>query len=203
MVLPRLAAVFDGFRIAHLSDFHYDEVFSVVPIRAAIGMVNKLDADLVVLTGDFVTGSYRKSRRHLKGSAWLAGPCASLLGGLQSRLGSVAVLGNHDVMTDPAFVTEELGSHGITVLRNGSKVLQRDGARLWFCGLDSLEGDPNVDLAMRGIPKDEAVILLVHEPDFADEVSRYPVDLQLSGHSHGGQVWIPGVGAPWLPDYAH
>lgn len=201
MVLPRLPAAFDGFRIAQLSDFHYDEIFSVVPIRAAVGMVNRLNPDLVVLTGDFVTGSFGKPHlRHPK-SARVAGPCASLLGGLRSRLGSLAVLGNHDVSTDPEFVTEALQSHGITVLRNGSQVFEQDGARMWVSGLDSLDGTPDLGVAMRGIPSHEAVIVLVHEPDFADTASQYSVDLQLSGHSHGGQIWLPGIGAPWLPEF--
>ncbi|MGA8153243.1 MAG: metallophosphoesterase [Terriglobales bacterium] len=202
MPLPRLPAAFDGFRIAQLSDFHYDEIFSVVPIRAAVEMVNQLHPDLVVLTGDFVTGSYGRPHLPDRKSAGMAQPCASLLSGVRSRLGSVAILGNHDVLTDPAFVMESLQSHGIAVLRNGSTAIEQNGMRLWLCGLDSLDGRPNLEVAMRGIPGDEAVILLVHEPDFADRAARHSVDLQLSGHSHGGQIWLPGIGAPWLPQFA-
>jgi len=198
--LPRLPAAFDGFRIAQLSDFHFDEVFSVVPLRVAIEMVNRLKPDLVVLTGDFVTGSYWTPRRADRRSAWLAEPCAKLLSTLRSRHGSLAVLGNHDVITDARFVTESLQSHGIPVLRNASQALEKDGARLWICGLDSLDGSPDLERAMSGVGKDEAAILLVHEPDYADTASRYPLDLQLSGHSHGGQIWLPGIGAPWLPE---
>ena len=201
--LPRMPAAFDGFRIVQLSDFHYDEVFSVVPIRAAVEMVNRIHPDLVVLTGDFVTGS-SGNRHHVRNrkAALVAEPCAQLLGRLRSRLGSVAVLGNHDVLTDPDFIRDTLQSHGIPVLQNGSRPLEKDGARLWVCGLDSLDGKPDLESAMRGIPSQEAAILLVHEPDFADTASRFPIDLQLSGHSHGGQIWLPGIGAPWLPPHA-
>src|SRR5262249_34591136 len=74
-------------------------------------------------------------------------------------------------------------------------------SRLWLAGVDDvIEGKPDMDRTLRGIPGNEAVILLAHEPDFADQVVQYPVDLQLSGHSHGGQVRIPLIGAPYLPE---
>ncbi|HYA24438.1 MAG TPA: metallophosphoesterase [Terriglobales bacterium] len=201
MPLPRLPAAFDGFTIAQLSDFHYDDVFSIIPIRRAIEIVNQLQPDLVVLTGDFVTFPLFAVHDEPK-AAKAAEPCAKLLSQLRSRLGSLAVLGNHDVGADPNFVTEALRSHGISVLRNRSQAVEQNGGRLWFCGLDSLDRSPRIDLALRGVPQAEAVVLLVHEPDFADQAARYPVDLQVSGHSHGGQVWLPGIGAPWLPRYA-
>ena len=201
MGLERLPKAFDGFTIAHLSDFHYDDVFSVTPIRKAIRIVNGLDPDLVVLTGDFVTTSFLPRHKDPE-AARAAVPCAKLLRDLRSRLGCVAVLGNHDVEADPDFITEVLEAQGISVLRNRSQVVEREQARLWFCGMDSLWGHPHLDLALRGVPANESAVLCVHEPDFADVASRHPIDLQLSGHSHGGQVWIPGIGAPWLPRFA-
>lgn len=203
MPLPRLPAAFDGFRIILLSDFHYDELFSVHPIRRAVEMVNQIVPDLVVLTGDFVTVSFLVDYLHdEKKSALAAEPCAKLLAQLRSRLGSLATLGNHDVDADPHMVREALQSHGIPVLRNASRNFEEAGKRLWFCGLDSVEGKPKIELALHDVPEDEPVIVLMHEPDYADVVQHSPVDLQLSGHSHGGQVWIPGVGAPWLPSWA-
>jgi predicted MPP superfamily phosphohydrolase len=79
-------------------------------------------------------------------------------------------------------------------------VLERAGKRLWVAGVDDvLEGKPDLQQALKGIPASDPVVLLSHEPDWADYVSRYPVDLQLSGHSHGGQIRLPGFPPPMLP----
>jgi predicted MPP superfamily phosphohydrolase len=113
-------------------------------------------------------------------------------------------LGNHDTAAGSNEIVQALRSVGIEILRNQSIPIERDGARIWLSGVeDVLEGRPDLDRALYRIPQGEAVILLAHEPDYADEASRYPVDLQLSGHSHGGQIRLPLVGALYLPDLAH
>ena len=201
MPLRRLPPAFDGFTIVQLSDFHYDRIFTISPIERAIKLVNEIHPDLIVLTGDFVTVPLLELRDERQWAA-AAEPCAELLQGLHSRLGSLAVLGNHDVSSDPAFITAALQAHGIPVLRNACHLVEENGARLWFCGLDSMDRKPDIERAFQRVPNNEAVVLLVHEPDFADIACRYPLELQLSGHSHGGQVWIPGFGAPWLPTHA-
>ncbi len=196
--LSRLPQSWDGFRIAQLSDLHYDRDFSAVPIRKAVDLVNGLQPDLIVVTGDFVTAPFSGSRSNNARAAKMIEPCAQLVAQMRAPLGIHACMGNHDVGTDEAHVAEVLQSHGISVLRNRSVPLERDGARLWLAGLnDVLEGKYDLKLALKGIPKPEPVVLLVHEPDFAGYVK--DVDLQLSGHSHGGQIRFPLLGAPVLP----
>lgn len=190
--LARWPRRMEGFTVAMLSDFHYDPYFSCHPLHAAIPMVNELRPDMIVLTGDFVTkptfGSDEKA-------AYEADPCARVLRQLSAPYGLWAVLGNHDAATDYRHVTEALQSQGIRVLANQSAPIERDGGRFWLAGVtDVLSHSADLPKTLDNVPGAEATILLAHEPDFADRASKYPIDLQLSGHTHGGQIRLP-----WLP----
>lgn len=190
----------NGFTIALLSDFHYDPYFSIHPLRAAIPIVKSLHPDLVALTGDFVTVPFFGNEA--KG-AWAAEPCADLLRDLAAPHGVWAVLGNHDCNTDPKRVARALQAVGIPILENQSVAIERDGGRFWLAGVnDALSRAADIPKTLKNVPANEAVVVLVHEPDFADEVCRFPVDLQLSGHSHGGQVRIPFCPPLYLPTMA-
>jgi len=203
--LVRWPYAWDGFKIAQLSDFHYDEYFSVVPLRNAINVVNGLQADLVVLTGDFVTVPvFADFLQNAEQAEKDAEPCARLLGHLHARFGVIAILGNHDLGSDRQLVTESLQLYGIPVLRNRSVPIEWGGSRIWLSGVDDvLRGKPDINRTLRAVPRNEPVVLLVHEPDFADQVVLHPVDLQLSGHSHGGQIRFPLIGPLYLPKLAH
>jgi len=190
LALPRWPESLDNFKIAVLSDFHFDPVFSVHPLRAAVPIVNALQPDLIALTGDFVSEpNFGGSRRR---AAYAAEPCARLLRQMRAPHGLWAVMGNHDAFTDPALVTIILRSTGIQVLSNQSVPIEHAGGRFWLSGVeDVLSGDSDLEAALANVPRDEPTVLLAHEPDYADYVSRHRVDLQLSGHSHGGQVRLP------------
>jgi predicted MPP superfamily phosphohydrolase len=188
--LARLPEAFDGLTIAQLSDLHYHPYFSASVIRKAVEMVRQMNPDLVVLTGDFVT--LPEFRRVDAGAAKAAGPCAELLAPLRPKLGIYGVLGNHDSYTDPGYVIEALTGHGIQILQNESIALERSSQRMWIAGVqDVLAGFADLKTTLSTVPRTEAVVLLAHEPDFADEAAKHSVDLQLSGHSHGGQIRFP------------
>jgi hypothetical protein len=198
--LRRWPASMDGFTIALLSDFHYDPYFSIHPIRAAVNIVNDLHPDLVVLTGDFVSSPWTGDPE--KGAA-LAEPCGQVLSKLQAPFGLWAVMGNHDAFTDPDHVTSALRNVGIKVLANQSTPMEKNGGRFWLGGVDDVLGrTADLDATLHGIPASEATVLLVHEPDYADRVARHPVDLQLSGHTHAGQIRIPFLPPMYLPELA-
>lgn len=200
IALRRWPARLEGFTIALLSDFHYDPYFSVHPLRSAIGMVNSLHPDLIALTGDFVSVPVFGDSAS---AASAADPCAQLLRQMRAPHGLWAVMGNHDAFTDSDRVTSSLQAEGIHVLSNQSVPIERDGARFWLGGVDDvLGGTADLNATLHNLSADEAVVLLAHEPDYADHVARHPVDLQLSGHSHGGQVRVPFIPPLFLPELA-
>ena len=195
-----LPEAFSGFTVAQLSDFHYNDLCAI-PIRKAVEIVTKLQPDMVVLTGDFVTVPLLHHFLHDKQQAAnSAEPCAKILRELKPPSGMFAILGNHDVDSDHRWITEIVESNGIPLLRNRSIAIEKGSDRFWLAGVDdALEGRPDLDLTLKNVPAGEPIVLLAHEPDFANQAAHYPIGLQLSGHSHGGQIWLPGIGAPWLP----
>jgi len=200
IALRRWPSRMDGFTIALLSDFHYDPIFSVHPIQSAIEIVNGLRPDLIVLTGDFVSVPLLGDSARAAASAE---PCAELLGKIRAPHGVWAVMGNHDAFSDPRRVTGSLRAEGIQVLANLSTPIESSAARFWLAGVgDAVVRNADLSAALQRVPSDDAVVLLAHEPDYADYVARYPVDLQLSGHSHGGQVRFPFVPPLFLPEMA-
>jgi predicted MPP superfamily phosphohydrolase len=149
----------------------------------AVQQTNRLRADIVVLTGDFVT----YSRANIE-------PAAEVLSRLRARYGVFAVLGNHDFRVGADAVTTALRRRRIEVLRNQHIKVQFGGACLYVAGVDDYGYGADVRRAVRGIPRDAATVLLAHNPRIISLASRHGVSLVLSGHTHGGQVNLPLLG---------
>lgn len=191
--LPRLSPAFDGFTIAHFSDIHADEWMTPIRLRHIVNTVNAQKPDFIAVTGDFV--SYFPKR--------FAHGLISELSRLRSKHGCGAVLGNHDHWSGATVIRDVIRQSGMIDLNNAVHTLRRGQETLHLCGVDDpWVGKPRPDLVLAKLPSQGAAVLLAHEPDFADAFAapgRF--DLQLSGHSHGGQVRLPGC-SPWrLPAF--
>jgi len=186
-----------GLRIGQLSDMHCDSDHAHRRTEHAVQLLLEQKPDIVFLTGDFITHNPNR---------W-APKCAQALAPLAGvPKGAYAIMGNHDwgPTMDPArtkYIQDSLTDVGITVLRNTS--LPIPGlSDTWVVGLDDMSfGQTDATAALLGVPQSAFKILLVHEPDYAD-MSPPGFALQLSGHSHGGQVRIPGLRPMHLPPYA-
>jgi len=192
--IERLDPAFDGFRIAHLSDFHMGTWLTKELLDDAVELVNRHQPDVVAITGDFVTSD---PQRYLPD---LAEPLRKL----KPVDGAYAVLGNHDHWSDPDVVREIIKQSGVTDLSNDVHELSRGDAGILISGIDDyVNQQDDIQQVINKLPADQPCILLAHEPDFADISAQSGLfDLQLSGHSHGGQIRLPLVGAPILPRYA-
>lgn len=195
--IRNLPAPFHGFRIAQLSDFHihnFDESFF---IRHAVERVNALAPDMVALTGDFITTGNNLETALKQGHA---NQCAELLSAIRCPL-RFCSMGNHDTPAKNA-VPDALRQNHLQLLRNSYTAVDRRGERLWIAGLaDAYYDTPNLGLAIPKRKPNEPILLLGHEPDFADVVAAEAgtVDLMLAGHTHGGQVRIPFLPPVLLP----
>ena len=198
ITIPRLPDPFAGLKIVQISDFHFHEYTEAAFVEAVVRRVNEATPDLVVMTGDFV--SSKPLPRHL--AARMSYHCAEILSRIECPL-RYAILGNHDVLVSANAVTDALATHGIPVLTDSSVPLERDGRRLWLAGMqDALQQRPDILTALPAgrNPDQEPLILLAHEPDFADQVLGRQIDLVLSGHTHGGQIRIPFLPPLLLPE---
>lgn len=194
--LKRLAPAFSGIRIAQVSDIHMGGWMNAERLQRVVDMVVEQAPNLAFLTGDFLIGRAfnEHTERDLQGIAALFAP-------LTVSIPTFGILGNHDYWTNPRAVRDMLRQSGIIELTNSVYTISRNGANLHICGVDDVwEGDVRLQDILDQLPDDGAAILLAHEPDFADEsAATGRFDLQVSGHSHGGQVSLPFFGPPILP----
>ncbi|MVP01766.1 metallophosphoesterase [Paenibacillus lutrae] len=187
--MSRLPKAFDGMRIVHFSDVHIGPYLSPDELPQLMERIQSLNPDLICFTGDLYDYRvYDKAR------------VTAALASLKAPLGKFAVLGNHDYYESPRETEKVFQSAGFELLTNRSVPVVQGKSQIRVAGVDDMwEGRPELDRALQGTTGQEFVLLLSHAPDFADIALERPVDLQLSGHSHGGQVRLPFYGALTTP----
>jgi len=180
--LPGLPEPFEGTRLLLITDIHVGPFVSPASVRRCFARLLAVEPDVILVGGDLAMSSLTDLTTHLDSFAMLQAP-----------LGAFAVLGNHDHYTeDPDELCRKIEACGIEVLHNRSTQLSRGGARLSIAGVDDLRAG-NPDLAAALVQAGAPTILLSHNPDLFFEARRRGVALTLSGHTHAGQVRIPGL----------
>jgi len=185
----RLPSAFQGLRLVQFSDVHIGHYFAERHLLKIVEMIQSLRPDMICFTGDLVEQD---------GSVLQA--CIPVLSKLKAPLGKWAVPGNHDYRGNIHQVVEGLEKADFEVLINRNKKIIKEHQSITMIGVDdSLNGNPNMIKAISGTHENEFKILLSHIPDYADIAKHYPIDIQLSGHSHGGQIRIPFYGSVITP----
>lgn len=203
--LRNLPAPFDGLRIGQITDIHAGPLVPREFIREGVDLIMAERPDLIVVTGDFMNGNRRILRpNHGSFKQYHYDYCIEELQRLSAPWGVYGVLGNHDFWSGKrlaAGIVEDLGRVGIRILRNQSVALEKDGRSLYLVGVDDYwEDSYDLARATRAIPDGTCRILLSHNPDVNEDITRLQehIDLVISGHTHGGQIVLPVVGFPYL-----
>jgi predicted MPP superfamily phosphohydrolase len=184
--IKELPSRFDGFRITQLTDIHHSRIVGINQVRRVVELAQQTNPDMFVLTGDFTT-TYRR----------FIGPCAEALGQLRAPEGVWAVLGNHDHYTGAELTTRALERNRIVVMDNSNTVLQRGPDKLQLSGIDDWTWNAtDWRRAFAGLSQKLPTILLSHQPRVLEFPDTKQVSLILSGHTHGGQIDVPLLGAP-------
>lgn len=181
--VPGLAAEFDGFRIVQLTDLHASRLLEAPWMNAVVNKTNALDADMIVISGDLADGTVKDRLADI-----------APLERLHAKYGVYAVVGNHEYYTNYRSWLTHFKSLGLDVLLNEHRLIQKGESTLALAGITDVasyqheQEKPNIAAAIAGIPKDIPIIALSHRPSEAIPNAAAGVDVQLSGHTHGGQV---------------
>lgn len=193
----KLTNAFHNKKIVQFSDTHLGFNYSAKDLEKLVTKINKLSPDVIVFTGDLVDNPKDMKVNEDK-------EIINALKPLEAPYGKYWIYGNHD---HGGYGTEKvldiMENAGFMLLQNSHIVLEENNERIIIAGIDDMMlGRPNIQAALKDTNYDAFTILLAHEPDFADEAAKFPVDVQLSGHSHGGQIRLPIIGDIYTPVYA-
>jgi uncharacterized protein len=193
---PLIPPSFSGVKIVQFSDTHLGFHYSLSQLTKLVEKINSLQPDIIFFTGDLLDEPNRYEEIN---------KIAPILQQLRAPMGKYCIYGNHDHGGYGSEIYRNLMElSNFTVLLNESHLLkQKDGSIISILGIDDrMLGKPDLDTAMSMVPEDSFKLLLSHAPDVADEASAYQIHWQLSGHSHGGQVKLPFIGALVIPPFA-
>lgn len=188
--IKNLPREFSGFRILQLTDLHYGLLVPKMVIEYVVQRANSIKKDITVCTGDYITE--RNSTNRIN-TVW------PMLEKLKAPMGVYSILGNHDHWADferSLYWLDKTGQN----LRNKVVPIEKKGKTIWLGGCGDLwEDEIKIDDIFSSSKPEEIKLLLAHNPDTADTGFNTKIDLVISGHTHGGQVYLPFIGAPLLP----
>ncbi|RYG74115.1 metallophosphoesterase [Lentibacillus lipolyticus] len=190
-----IPTVFDGFKIIQFSDTHIGFHYSLDQLSKLTDEINDQNPDLIVFTGDLVDEPHTYHWNN---------ELIEILQRLQANYGKYWIYGNHDhggYGTD--IVKNVMDKAGFQLLKNEHTTIEYNSGQILLAGIDDVVlGKPDLEAALANADTEAFTILLAHEPDYANNTVHFPVDVQLSGHSHGGQVRFPFIGHLYTPLYA-
>lgn len=191
LTIPHLSPAFDGFKLVQISDLHVSKFMPESRFERIIRLVNQQHGDAIAITGDIITARGRFNEERL----------GQQLSRLHAAFKTVAVLGNHDHSRRIKALKRTLAHSQIDNLDNQVYLIERDAQQLALAGLDDpYWGEADLEGTIAQLPPEVPAILLVHEPDYIEQSAKtHKFALQLSGHSHGGQIRIPFFNPLVLP----
>lgn len=191
----KIPASFHNFKIVQFSDTHLGFHYHLSNLKKLINNINQQNPDIIVFTGDLIDEPNTYTNVKL---------LSNLLEQLHAPYGKFWVYGNHDHGGYGTEIIQLIMEHAdFTLLKNSHSFVTHKEDSIVIAGIDDvILGQPNIEQALAAVSEHKFTILLAHEPDYADVATQFPIDVQLSGHSHGGQVRFPFIGHLYTPAFA-